>query len=642
MVEKLKKNNKLLIPIIIGVVLVLIGVTYAWMTNVLSGTKINKITVGALSLVLDDETSNGINIEQGLPQSDTDGLTNTEYTFSVENNGASNAKYNIYLEDEELESGEVRMNDSNVKIYLVKNNEESEVKLLSSIVKEERRVLDENIIIEPGNINNYSLRLWIDGDSSQSEVGGKVFKAKVKLEAIQTEESNGVYNLNGYVYDSSDNVITNGVVVAYSEPKYGDIDSEGHFNIFGLESGTHTLYYVPNKTIEEIKSLSQKEIEQISGVGKVSINTKNNDSTISLNNGNKIKRSALKKLEVGDTFTYAYTGEENVFVTPEEGNYKIELWGAQGGDKDLATNVNYGKSAYTTGIVGLNLNTKLYLYVGQKGSNNHMDSYNGGGHGGYGCNPNNSSGDVCYRTPEKQINYTQYFGNSGGGATDVRVINGDWNDENSLRSRIMVAGGGGGRQSYESAGDGNYAGGLIGYNSTYYAGHGDMGWKGYGGTQVSGGSGGGNTDGSSVQLSANGSFGKGGNSDTVSSGSGASGGGGGWYGGGAGGRTINGGPGHPGAGGSSYISGHTGCVAVTSKTDTTPKSGCTTGTTDNTCSISPYEYSFTETKMIDGAGYSWTNVKGSQEAMPNPTGGYYDLGVGHTGNGFVRITYLGK
>ena len=46
--------------------------------------------------------------------------------------------------------------------------------------------------------------------------------------------------------------------------------------------------------------------------------------------------------------------------------------------------------------------------------------------------------------------------------------------------------------------------------------------------------------------------------------------------------------------------------------------------------------------MIDGKGYSWTNVVGtSYEQMPNPQGGLYDAGVGHTGYGYARITYLG-
>ena len=46
--------------------------------------------------------------------------------------------------------------------------------------------------------------------------------------------------------------------------------------------------------------------------------------------------------------------------------------------------------------------------------------------------------------------------------------------------------------------------------------------------------------------------------------------------------------------------------------------------------------------MIDGAGYSWTNTKGSLQAMPNPSGGNYASGVGHSGNGYARITYLGN
>jgi hypothetical protein len=73
----------------------------------------------------------------------------------------------------------------------------------------------------------------------------------------------------------------------------------------------------------------------------------------------------------------------------------------------------------------------------------------------------------------------------------------------------------------------------------------------------------------------------------------------------------------------------------------TPKDGCTTGTSDNTCSIHYSGKVFTNTVMIDGAGYAWTNTKGEQQAMPNPTGGFYELGQGHIGNGFARITYLG-
>lgn len=91
----------------------------------------------------------------------------------------------------------------------------------------------------------------------------------------------------------------------------------------------------------------------------------------------------------------------------------------------------------------------------------------------------------------------------------------------------------------------------------------------------------------------------------------SSGGGGGFYGGPSGGISVN--AIQAGGGGSSYISGHPGCV----KYD---------------------KYVFTNTKMIDGNGFVWTDVKGELEKMPNPLGGLYDLGKGHIGSGYCRIS----
>ena len=43
--------------------------------------------------------------------------------------------------------------------------------------------------------------------------------------------------------------------------------------------------------------------------------------------------------------------------------------------------------------------------------------------------------------------YTDFNNCTGGGATDIRLASGNWNDFNSLKSRIMVAAGGGGNVS---------------------------------------------------------------------------------------------------------------------------------------------------------------------------------------------------
>ena len=329
--------------------------------------------------------------------------------------------------------------------------------------------------------------------------------------------------------------------------------------------------------------------------------------------------------EVGQEFTFDYTGSEQTFTVPCSGYYKLETWGAQGGNEG-------GKGAYTSGIITLHSQTNMYVYVGGTGSvspagiaQNTSGGYNGGG--------STQGQDCCDRS----------FG-SGGGATDIRLTSGAWNNQKSLASRIMVAAGGGGRFSDGTAvSNGGAGGALTGLNAS-----GDYtDWCiGFGGTQTSGGMIG-ITSGKYCEEGSNttytqpglitGGFGYGGAHG--SQGNNSTGGGSGYYGGSSSGHIASAG------GGSSYISGHTGCVAITSETDQSPKNGCKTGTTNNACSKHYSGLVFTDTNMIDGAGHTWTNSDmgvNSINLMPKPSGGYYASGTGHIGNGYAKITYLGK
>lgn len=131
----------------------------------------------------------------------------------------------------------------------------------------------------------------------------------------------------------------------------------------------------------------------------------------------------LNRLSVTNT-EGGHTGGEvdaqgREYIAPESGWYKIELWGAAGYGS------SGGKGAYVSGIIYLEDNDHLYFYVGEQGK---------------------SSGTTFNSGTTK-----------GGGATDVRLISGDWNDTDSKNSRIMVAGGGG------SAGNG---GAIAGQGSS--------------------------------------------------------------------------------------------------------------------------------------------------------------------------------
>ena len=104
------------------------------------------------------------------------------------------------------------------------------------------------------------------------------------------------------------------------------------------------------------------------------------------------------------------------------------------------------------------------------------------------------------------------------------------------------------------------------------------------------------------------------------------GGGGGYYGGGSGGSTDS--QVSAGAGGSSYISGYTGCVAITSESDISPKSGCDNGTTNNACSIHYSGKKFTDAVM-----------KAGNEEMPTYDGS--STMTGNASSGFAKITFIG-
>lgn len=296
-------------------------------------------------------------------------------------------------------------------------------------------------------------------------------------------------------------------------------------------------------------------------------------------------------------FNFDYIGDVQSFTAPIKGTYKIEAWGASGGDVTI-NDVTYqgGLGGYTSGTINLEKNQKLYIYVGGSPSN-YEGGYNGGAAGGSGTDG-------------------KYTG--GGGATDIRIVDGNWNDFNSLKSRIMVAAGGGGTGKYlDSPLIGGASGGLIGYSGNIISGDNHIHEVATGGSQTSYGVG--------SNFLCNSKFGY----AVDACDSYGTGGGSGYYGGGSGISTPD--NVSSGAGGSSFISGHNGCDAI--KKESTEDNIIHTGE-----SIHYSGLYFTNTVMIDGNGYNWTNEKGDYLKMPSHVDN--TTMTGNHGNGFARITMI--
>ena len=271
--------------------------------------------------------------------------------------------------------------------------------------------------------------------------------------------------------------------------------------------------------------------------------------------------------DAGETKTtttdYSYTGSVQT-ATLKAGTHKLEVWGAQGGgiqnDSSLDT-ANGGMGGYSYGTLTLTSNTNVFIYVGGMGKSIGSGLAEGGFNGG-GAAYGSSTGEPA---------------NGGGGASDIRI------NEDSLYSRVIVAGGGGG--GGEDSGDN----------------------PGYGGGTSGGASSGMSTLATQTSTGTGGVFGFGANTPNDGGG-----GGGGWYGGGTtnGSQTIptsnSGSDTSGGAGGSGYV--------YTSSTASNYPSGVKLNSS----------YYLTNASTVAG-NQSFTDNGGSTV-------------TGHSGDGHIRIT----
>ena len=169
----------------------------------------------------------------------------------------------------------------------------------------------------------------------------------------------------------------------------------------------------------------------------------------------------------GDTvFNFDYTGSEQTFTVPVSGTYKLETWGAQGGNT-YHSGVTFigGYGAYSSGDVKLNNNEILYLNIGGAGKDavdssvGYDGGYNGGGYG-------------------QPVQLQDCFNASGGGATHISRISGLLSAlSNKLDSIYIVSGGGGGAGKHakfevgDEYGYGGHAGGIVGNAGSAVAGN---------------------------------------------------------------------------------------------------------------------------------------------------------------------------
>lgn len=390
-----------------------------------------------------------------------------------------------------------------------------------------------------GGASRYSVSSYSTGSDSEGGGGGSGY---VYTSSTAKNYPSGCLLNSSYYLTDAQTIAGNNSFVSPTGSSETGHSGNGYCRITVIECKNTALYARINNSIKKATAFYFKlNNNKMYGVGSANYN--------------------------GSVMNFDYTGSVQT-ATLAPGTYKLECWGAQGG-----TYSSYigGYGGYSKGTITLTEATTVYISVGGAGSSSSTAAgFNGGGTG-------------------------ISSGRGGGGATDVRI------GQNSLYSRVIVAGGGGGAGVTSAnanpcgCGGGEYGGDGY-YNDT--TGSYTIGQNRCGGSASQ--TAGGKTWSTSTQAT----FGQGGNASGYSCG----GGGGGWYGGGGAYDSDSDSDGRWGGGGSGYV--------YTSSTAKNYPNGCLLNST----------HYLTNAQTIAG-NTSFTSPTGSAE-------------TGHTGSGFCRITNL--
>ena len=194
---KVKKENIVMIVLIVVMLLAIIGVSYAAFNYSKTGTKLNSITTGSITMSY-TESDSIISIDKALPTRDETGkvrLKEGEYfdfTVSSEIVGDININYEISAKD--VTTSNRKIDGSNIKMYLTRLTDNGEEELMSPETYNEEinansytgRPTGEMSLYQgsmsSSESNRYRLRMWVDEKYNPQGDGGNLsFSVKINV-----------------------------------------------------------------------------------------------------------------------------------------------------------------------------------------------------------------------------------------------------------------------------------------------------------------------------------------------------------------------------------------------------------------------------------------------------------------------------
>ena len=191
-----KKQLLLSIGLVLILVLMIVGISYAAFKFVGLGKKENTITTGAITMEY-TESTNTISMTGALPTTDATGkvrLTAGEYfDFTIKSNIQGNANINWEIAAEDITASAKKMDGKNIKLYLTKLDSagaETQVmapKVYSATTSANTKTGRPSGVMSlatgtmsASETTNYRLRMYVDEDyNPQGDGGGLSFSVKI-------------------------------------------------------------------------------------------------------------------------------------------------------------------------------------------------------------------------------------------------------------------------------------------------------------------------------------------------------------------------------------------------------------------------------------------------------------------------------
>ena len=178
----IKINKKYWYLLFLGIaIMLIISISYALLTKDIVGSS-NKVIykVGDLDVKLDDSSSKDISLTNAIPQEDSEGLSSEPYSFLLINNGTTDLKYTIYLEDDKEAKNKCGTDCELVPYKFIRYNLASD----SESLKTSNLSTTSNALytgtIKSKATDKFNLRVWLSIDADNTAMN-KYYFGKIKV-----------------------------------------------------------------------------------------------------------------------------------------------------------------------------------------------------------------------------------------------------------------------------------------------------------------------------------------------------------------------------------------------------------------------------------------------------------------------------